>query len=50
LSTILIELAAPNVNAPSPPADNVKSPAISTFPEKSPVAAATSPVIVIEST
>ena len=43
LSSILIELAVENRNAPSAPADNVRSPAISTPPEKSPVAASTSP-------
>ena len=37
------ELAAPNVKAPSAPALKVKSPAISTAPEKSPVAASNSP-------
>ena len=46
LSAILIELFAANVKAPSPPADKVKSPAMSTAPEKSPVAASSSPLIV----
>ena len=46
MSSILIELAALNRNAPSPPADNVKSPAISALPEMSRVAASNSPVIV----
>ena len=46
LSAILIELFAANVKAPSPPADKVKSPAMSTAPEKSPVAASSSPLTV----
>ena len=46
LSPNLTELVEPNVSAPSPPPDNVRSPAISTAPEKSPVAASSSPLTV----